>query len=160
MEALSPFFGTLCFGSVPVLRLGSEGGLAKDWPLLRARLMASCFSWFRFISQTAHGPCSCSRSLTSMVDRPWTRRFSLRNADRSLESYRIRKKAADIRLHLKTGIWLRCWKYLLFHSCTIYNLHFIKPNKIIDPLQASVEDIITKLICFVWYKNSLRSKFR
>lgn len=92
LGALSPCFVSLCPSSEPVLRLGSKGGLANDWPLLRARWMASCLSWFRFVPQAAHWPCSLSLSLDSVLDRLWTRRLSPRNPDRSLESCRIKKK--------------------------------------------------------------------
>lgn len=92
LGALSPCFVSLCPSSVPVLKLGSKGGLANDWPLLRAKWMASCLSWFRLMPQVPHSPCSLSLSLDSVVDRLWTRRLSWRNADRSLVSCKITRK--------------------------------------------------------------------
>lgn len=92
LEALSPCFVPLCPSSALVLKLGSKGGLANDWPLLRAKWMASCLSWFRLTPQAPHSPCSLSLSLDSLVDRLWTRRLSWRNIERSLESCKITKK--------------------------------------------------------------------
>lgn len=84
LEALSPRFASICPNSEPVLRLASKEGLANAWPRLRATWMASCLSWYRFVPQAPHSPWSLS--LKSVVDRLWTRRFSWRNADRSLKS--------------------------------------------------------------------------
>lgn len=89
LDGLSPCFVSLCLSRVPVLRLASKGRLANDWPLLRARWMASCLSWLRLVPQAAHSPWSLSLSLDSVVDRLWTRRLSWRNADRSLVSYKM-----------------------------------------------------------------------
>lgn len=100
LVGLSPCFAPLCPSSVPMLKLGSERGLAKAWPLLRAKWTASCLSWLRFTPQAPHLPCSLSLSLDSLVERLWTRRLSWRNADRSLESCKIYKEIATIILHL------------------------------------------------------------
>lgn len=129
LEDLSPCFVSLCPSSVPVLKLCSKGGLANDWPLLRAKWTASCLSWFRFTPQAPHSPCSLSLSRGSLVKRLWTRRLSWRNADRSLESCKVTRQKYQ--------------KWFHFYCCE---------QKRADQIRASREEAtITKQICFVWY---------
>lgn len=94
------FVVSLSPSSEPVLKLGSKGGLANDWPLFRAKWTASCLSWFRFTPQDPHSPCSLSLPRDSLKERLWTWRLSWRNVDRSLESCKITKRVVEIFVHL------------------------------------------------------------
>lgn len=88
-ETLSPRLVSLCPSTAPAPRLASNKGLVNEWPWLRARWMASCFSWSGLVPQDPHWPSSLSLSLDSVLRRLWTRMCSWRKTDRSLVSCRV-----------------------------------------------------------------------